>query len=83
MDYALPSGHVLELAEQSENKTLNVFSQVYRRMEPLSRMLIHQLYTEIIKYVEAFTPESVNKNSYLTGASSSSPSSSQPFEVHV
>lgn len=45
------AGHVVELAEQSENKTLNVFSQVYRRMEPLSRMLIQQLYTEIIKYV--------------------------------
>lgn len=42
-------GHVLELAEQSENKTLGVFSTVFSRMAPLSRKLIHQLYTEIIK----------------------------------
>jgi len=43
------AGHVLELAEQSENKTLNIFSKVYRRMVPLAQRLIHQLYTEIIK----------------------------------
>lgn len=41
--------HVLDLAEQSENKTLAVFSQVYRRMVPQSSELIHQLYSEIMK----------------------------------
>ncbi|XP_030572744.1 division abnormally delayed protein [Drosophila novamexicana] len=65
--------HVLELAEQSENKTLNVFSQVYRRMEPLSRMLIHQLYTEIInhlKYTSNYSSNNGQGNSILHSQSS-------------
>lgn len=45
--------HVLELTNQSENKTLYVFSQVYRRMLPLSRKLIQQLYSEITRYLNA------------------------------
>lgn len=44
-------GHVLELAQQSENRTLAVFSKVYTRMVPLSRMLIQQLYTEIMNHL--------------------------------
>uniref|UniRef100_A0A1A9UP57 Uncharacterized protein n=1 Tax=Glossina austeni TaxID=7395 RepID=A0A1A9UP57_GLOAU len=51
----MPS-HVLELAQQSENRTLNVFSQVYWRMEPLSRKLIIQLYSEIISHLKATEP---------------------------
>ncbi|EDV96221.1 GH15331 [Drosophila grimshawi] len=65
--------HVLELAEQSENKTLNVFSQVYRRMVPLSRKLIHQLYTEIInhlKYTSNYSSNNGQGNSILNSQSS-------------
>ncbi|XP_017955034.1 division abnormally delayed protein [Drosophila navojoa] len=65
--------HVVELAEQSENKTLNVFSQVYRRMEPLSRMLIQQLYTEIInhlKYTSNYSSNNGQGNSILNSQSS-------------
>ncbi|XP_034483544.1 division abnormally delayed protein isoform X2 [Drosophila innubila] len=50
--------HVLELAVQSENRTLSVFSKVYKRMVPLTQRLIHQLYTEIIshlKYTENYS----------------------------
>ncbi|XP_034659385.1 division abnormally delayed protein [Drosophila subobscura] len=43
--------HVLELAQQSENKTLTVFSKVYIRMVPLSGMMIRQLYTEIMNHL--------------------------------
>ncbi|KAH8307207.1 hypothetical protein KR044_007749 [Drosophila immigrans] len=44
--------HVLELAEQSENKTLTIFSKVYSRMVPLAQRLIHQLYTELINHLK-------------------------------
>ncbi|XP_060660807.1 division abnormally delayed protein [Drosophila nasuta] len=44
--------HVLELAEQSENKTLTIFSKVYSRMVPLAQQLIHQLYTELINHLK-------------------------------
>ncbi|KAM8709001.1 hypothetical protein ACLKA7_015897 [Drosophila subpalustris] len=47
--------HVLELAVQSENKTLTVFSKVYQRMAPLAQQLIHQLYTEIISHLKYTT----------------------------
>lgn len=43
--------HIIELAQQSENKTLGVFSQVYRHMVPLSRKLIHELYAEIMSHL--------------------------------
>jgi len=45
----LAAGHVLELAQISENKTHSLFSKVYSRMVPPSRMIIHQLYNEIMK----------------------------------
>ncbi|XP_017488952.1 PREDICTED: LOW QUALITY PROTEIN: division abnormally delayed protein-like, partial [Rhagoletis zephyria] len=62
-------GHVLELAEQSENKTLAVFSQVYRRMVPQSSELIRQLYSEIMNHLR-----NANSNGINTGRSSSSSS---------
>jgi hypothetical protein len=43
--------HVLELSRQSENKTLNLFSQVYRKMSPLSRQPILELYKSIRRWV--------------------------------
>ncbi|XP_004525364.1 division abnormally delayed protein [Ceratitis capitata] len=55
--------HVLDLAEQSENKTLAVFSQVYRRMVPQSSELIHQLYAEIMNHLR-----NANSNSNLEDA---------------
>ncbi|XP_065358934.1 division abnormally delayed protein [Calliphora vicina] len=45
--------HILELAQQSENRTINIFSQVYKRMLPLSRKLIGQLYSEIISNLKS------------------------------
>jgi len=45
----IAAGHVLELAQISENMTHSLFSKVYTRMVPSSRMMIHQLYTEIMK----------------------------------
>lgn len=41
-----------EIAGQSENKTLHVFSQVYRRMAVLSREPISSLYGDIRRYVQ-------------------------------
>ncbi|XP_054086149.1 division abnormally delayed protein isoform X1 [Zeugodacus cucurbitae] len=55
--------HVLDLAEQSENKTLAVFSQVYRRMVPQSSELIHKLYSEIMNHLK-----NANSNSNLEDA---------------
>lgn len=43
--------HVLELSRQSENKTLTLFSTVYRRMSPLSRSPILELYKSIRRWV--------------------------------
>lgn len=43
--------HVLELSRQSENKTLTLFSAVYRRMSPLSRSPILELYKSIRRWV--------------------------------
>ncbi|KAJ8950085.1 hypothetical protein NQ318_017810 [Aromia moschata] len=45
--------HVSELARQSENKTLLLFSQVYRGMAVLSRERIEDLYRDIREYVRA------------------------------
>ncbi|ALC44873.1 maker768, partial [Drosophila busckii] len=64
-------GHVLELAEQSENKTLNVFIKVYSRMVPLSRKLIHQLYTEIISHLKYTSNYSNNKGQGILSSQSS------------
>ncbi|XP_059218906.1 division abnormally delayed protein [Stomoxys calcitrans] len=54
--------HVLELAQQSENRTLNVFSQVYKRMLPLSRKLIVQLYSEITSNIKSTGSNALNAN---------------------
>ncbi|XP_075160876.1 division abnormally delayed protein [Haematobia irritans] len=54
--------HVLELVQQSENRTLNVFSQVYKRMLPLSRKLIVQLYSEITRTIKSTGSNAVNGN---------------------
>ncbi|KAM7357577.1 division abnormally delayed protein [Cochliomyia hominivorax] len=59
---SLFQSHILELAQQSENRTINIFSQVYKRMLPLSRKLIVQLYSEIIrnlKYTESVSAASL------------------------
>lgn len=45
--------HVLELSQQSENKTLILFSQVYRRMAPLSRKPILKFYENIRSHISA------------------------------
>ncbi|KAJ6640527.1 Division abnormally delayed protein [Pseudolycoriella hygida] len=45
--------HIVELTIQSENKTLNLFSQVYRRMSPLSRQPIVQFYSEIRNFLSS------------------------------
>ncbi|XP_041773738.1 division abnormally delayed protein [Anopheles merus] len=39
--------YLLQLLQQSENKTLNLFSTVYRKMSPLSREPIRELYETI------------------------------------
>uniref|UniRef100_U5ESP5 Putative heparin sulfate cell surface proteoglycan n=1 Tax=Corethrella appendiculata TaxID=1370023 RepID=U5ESP5_9DIPT len=44
--------HVLELSRQSENKTLNLFAQVYRKMSPLSREPILELYRTIRNHLQ-------------------------------
>lgn len=49
------SDHVFELARQSENKTLNLFSQVYRGMAVLSREPIENLYRDIRNYINVNT----------------------------
>ncbi|KAH8415458.1 hypothetical protein KR222_000197, partial [Zaprionus bogoriensis] len=68
---SLFQSHVLELAEQSENKTLGVFSTVYSRMVPLSSRLIHQLYTEIINHLKYTSNYSAGQgNSILENQSS-------------
>ncbi|CAO1371327.1 unnamed protein product [Diamesa serratosioi] len=48
--------HVLELSRQSENKTLILFSQVYRRMSPLSRTPILELYKSIRSHISSPKP---------------------------
>ncbi|XP_054732311.1 division abnormally delayed protein [Anastrepha obliqua] len=58
--------HVLELAEQSENKTLAVFSQVYRRMVPQSSELIHELYSEIMNHLRNANNNNLNTGSNLS-----------------
>ncbi|XP_030385073.1 division abnormally delayed protein [Scaptodrosophila lebanonensis] len=70
---SLFQSHVLELAEQSENKTLSVFSTVYSRMVPLSRMMIHQLYTEImnhLKYTSNYSSNNGQGNNIISSQSS-------------
>lgn len=47
--------HVSELARQSENKTLLLFSQVYRGMAVLSREPIENLYRDIRNYINVNT----------------------------
>lgn len=44
--------HIWELANQSENKTLVLFSQLYRNMAVLSRETIEILYRDIRDYVK-------------------------------
>ncbi|XP_068148714.1 division abnormally delayed protein [Drosophila tropicalis] len=66
--------HVLELAQQSENKTLTVFSKVYIRMVPLSRMMIRQLYTEIMNHL-VYTSNYTNSNGQSKGLNSNIQSS--------
>ncbi|XP_050309535.1 division abnormally delayed protein [Anthonomus grandis grandis] len=44
--------HVWELAHQSENKTLVLFSQVYRTMSVVSHELIENLYKDIRDYLK-------------------------------
>ncbi|CAH1279129.1 unnamed protein product [Diabrotica balteata] len=43
--------HVSELARQSENKTLLLFLQVYRKLASVSRQPIETLYTDIRNYI--------------------------------
>ncbi|KAJ8965802.1 hypothetical protein NQ317_002165 [Molorchus minor] len=50
-DTKIPTYHVSELARQSENKTLLLFSQVYRGMAVLSREPIEDLYRDIRNYI--------------------------------
>ncbi|XP_021928837.1 glypican-5 [Zootermopsis nevadensis] len=45
--------HVAELARQSENKTMTLFSQVYQRMAILAREPIASLYSDLIGYLNA------------------------------
>nr|BAB60703.1 Dally [Drosophila melanogaster] len=56
--------HVLELAQISENMTHSLFSKVYTRMVPSSRMMIHQLYTEIMNHL-IYTSNYTNSNGQL------------------
>ncbi|CAG9814470.1 unnamed protein product [Phaedon cochleariae] len=54
--------HMSELARQSENKTLLLFSQVYRGMSVLSRQPIEKLYQVVLDYVKidsSLTPEEI------------------------
>ncbi|XP_016991374.2 division abnormally delayed protein [Drosophila rhopaloa] len=57
-------GHVLELAQISENMTHTLFSTVYFNMVPQSRMMIHQLYTEIMNHL-IYTSNYTNSNGQL------------------
>ncbi|XP_058987715.1 division abnormally delayed protein [Musca domestica] len=45
--------YILDSTDQSGNRTINVFSQVYIRMLPLSRKLIEQLYSDIKSTIKA------------------------------
>lgn len=45
--------HVSELARQSENKTLSLFSQVYQRMAIHAREPIASLYSDLLGYLKA------------------------------
>lgn len=51
--YSIYKDHVLELSRQSENKTLTLFSTVYRRMSPLSRSPILELYKSIRSHISS------------------------------
>ncbi|KAG4067470.1 hypothetical protein HA402_003294 [Bradysia odoriphaga] len=53
--------HVVELTIQSENKTLNLFSQVYRRMSPLSRQPILEFYREIRNFFISRTESNLDE----------------------
>ncbi|CRK92663.1 CLUMA_CG006270, isoform A [Clunio marinus] len=54
--FTIYKDHVLELSYQSENKTLNLFSTVYRRMSPLSRSPILELYKSIRSHISLLKP---------------------------
>lgn len=54
--YNVYKDHVLDLSHQSENKTLTLFSAVYRRMSPLSRTPITELYKSIRSYIQSHKP---------------------------
>ncbi|KAG5677511.1 hypothetical protein PVAND_007267 [Polypedilum vanderplanki] len=54
--YNIYKDHVLDLSHQSENKTLTLFSTVYRRMSPLSRAPITELYKSIRSYIQSHKP---------------------------
>lgn len=43
----------MRLARWSEGKTLTLFRQVYQRMAVLAREPIHQLYADIVRYLDA------------------------------
>ncbi|XP_052121288.1 division abnormally delayed protein [Frankliniella occidentalis] len=44
--------HLVRLARWSESKTLSLFGQVYQRMAVLAREPIHQLYADIVRYLD-------------------------------
>ncbi|XP_030746656.1 division abnormally delayed protein-like [Sitophilus oryzae] len=52
ISFLFVSDHVWELAKQSENKTLHIFSQVYYSMAELSTKPIEILYRDIRDYVK-------------------------------
>lgn len=49
--------YLLQLSRQSENKTLNLFSTVYRKMSPLSREPILELYETIRNHLMAVSTD--------------------------
>lgn len=49
--------YLLQLSHQSENKTLNLFSTVYRKMSPLSREPILELYETIRNHLTAVSTD--------------------------
>ncbi|XP_017000009.2 division abnormally delayed protein [Drosophila takahashii] len=57
--------HVLELAHISENMTHSLFAKVYTRMVPTSRMMIHQLYNEIMNHLN-YASNYTNSNGQLS-----------------
>ncbi|CAG9771958.1 unnamed protein product [Ceutorhynchus assimilis] len=64
---AVIQNHVWDLANQSENKTLVLFSQVYQSMSVLSRQPIEILYRDIRNYIKidlrpAKTPDDIVKS---------------------